>query len=394
MKMTIDEFSVTTGWVTGAGSTMSAHMLNQHSDFIAGNNTSSLVLKVPAGNTGKYIQKAITKDLTGYDDIVFHIWSRTQKTNDYPKSTSYKYKIEFGTATIYYVPTRMDFCEVVLHVTGTTTIDKIKITALHNEEDYIIISHMIACADEVPLDILQGIKDKLEYDLIALHGNGILLGTVTMLAGDKYITFTGNWVERYACLVITNGVNTEKHIIKEIDGSTVWFGQPYDGDVVKYSMTGASVYLFVPVEFGRMQMEIILPSITVWGITPERVWRGAGLDSYRDTWKTTNTTNETREGAIFKYDMMIDCEARHNELIALLSNVVRKFIACQTIWINGRRFTINFEGIPTEVEPTQAFEVIPKIQYVLSVEIKEDIWSRVVKPIIITTHDTYTITDS
>lgn len=47
---------------------------------------------------------------------------------------------------------------------------------------------------------------------------------------------------------------------------------------------------------------------------------------------------------------------------------------------------VKFEGIPTEIEPQQAFEIVPKIQYNCSVEIKEELWQRRSMPIITTTN--------
>jgi hypothetical protein len=378
MRLEIENFTSLTGWAPQSGSNISAYMLNSHPDYIANNLPSSVIFKFPQGNINKYIQKTIAVDLTGYNEITFSIWSRNKTKDSYSQSNDFNYKIEFGTSDVFYVPTysrKLD--QVTFGITGAP-ITKIKITALHNDEDYLIMSHMVGVFEELPLDLFNATKSAIENELTLKYSNGIYIGKTTVTAGATSFTITGSnqFIERYTVVKITDGVNSEIHQVDSVNGNTYDLTSLYNDIAFLNNYTNADVYIIVPVEFGVSQKEIILPGITIWGMVPEPVYRGSALENVQDTFKTDDSSKTRREGRIQKYNILIDCEARHNEILAFISKIVRDWISKEALWINGNKLEVFNEGSPTEIEPTEVTDLIPKIQYTFSVEIKEEIFVR------------------
>jgi hypothetical protein len=390
MKAIIDALSSATGWTAGTGSSMSAS-INQVPDFIAGlNNSASLIIAIPAGNSGKTISETISPsfDLTGYTEIVFHIWSRNLFNDGdvYNKGSDFAYQIDFGDGNVYYLPTFQGFNDVTLYVSGGGPITKINIKALTDDADYLIISNMLAVKDEIPVDIFRGLQEQLKAELLLKYasivggvtGKGILLGTVSAAAGDASIyNLNGyNYLEKYAVILIDDGSNSEIHQIDTNDNRNFSFTTLYDGAAIQHDHSGVNLYLIVPVEYGRAETEIVLPGIAIWGMSPEELLRTNKIEEYNDTFKADGTVISRLTPITFQYIIMLDCEARNNELIALMSLACRSVIGKQYFWMNGKKINIYPEGAGQYIEPAEGFDEIPKIQYQLRVEIKEEIYDR------------------
>lgn len=377
MRKTIDNVDSLTGWTPQSGSTLSAYKVNTHPDFVADKLSGSVIFKVPVGNLNKYIEKTISVDITGYEEIVLWAWSRNKAGHSFSKSSDYSYKIDFG-GTVFYMPVKSPMTMVVLSCAGMTGLTRIRITALHNDEDYLLISSVVAVKEQNPLDAFIGVQTALRLDIASKYPDGIQLGTTTALTGAKSIALTGirDFLERYAVIKIKDITNSEVHQIVGNDETNFSFNSLYDGKSIKHDYSDANVYLQIPVEFGQDTIEIKLPSITINGITPELVRRGSALEDVWDTRKDDDTIQSRREGAIFKYRFLLDCEARHDEILAIMSEITRKFLAKETLWINNKKYRMVWEGIPTEVQPTEAFDIIPKIQLMFSVEMIEGLYAR------------------
>jgi len=388
MKLLIDKMDSITGW-TGSTPEASVHGLNQIPDYIAGlGNNASLIFKF-SGALNQYVEKDVSFDLTNYDEIVFWIWSRNKKRKgyDYQNSGDFAYKIEFGTGDEFYIPTSYMFTDITINISGITTIDKIKITCLHNNEDYLIVSSIMAIKDELPLDIFQGLKEQLEYD-IGLHyskissgvlNKGILIGSITGInSGDtSFILESGlPYAEKYAVIRFDDGINSEMHQIEKTDGTEFFFNSMHDGVSFLNDYTSANIYLTIPVEFNLKEKEIILPGIAIWGMNPEEIFRGSKIEEKRDTFKTDESVMSRQDQAIFKYNILVDGEARHDYLIAQMNRVIRTMIVREFIWVNNKKIDIKPSGPSTYVDPIEGYNEIPKIQYELNLEVKEELWDR------------------
>ncbi len=198
MKLLINAFESEDNWA-GNGD-VEVDKENQLTEFIAGLNDTSVIFSFPAGSENKYIEKTVAADVTFHDELVFHIWSRNKKNTglDFQLASDYAYKIEFGGAEQFFIPIAHKFNEVTLYIPDITSITKVKITALHNDDDYIICSNLTASQAEIPRDIWEGTKEyleslvdpfyaKIKNDLITgTAGKGILLGTIRGSTGDNY----------------------------------------------------------------------------------------------------------------------------------------------------------------------------------------------------------------
>ena len=379
MRKTIDNIDSLTGWTPQTGSTLSAYKVNTNPDYIADKLSGSVIFKIPVGNLNKYITKTISVDVSGYDEIVFWAWSRNKAGLEFKKSTDYSYSIDFGGSVSYYTPVKSPMTMVILSCEGLTGLTRIRITALHNDEDYLLLSSVVAVKEQNPYDAFTGLQTAILSETVAKYPDGLILGKTTAVAGSKSIPVISgvrDFLERYSVIKIKDGTNSEIHQIIGNDETNFSFGSLYSGKTLVNSYTNADIYLQIPVEFGQDTIEIRLPSITINGITPELIRRGSALEDVWDTRKNDDTIQSRREGAIFKYRFLLDCEARHDEILAILSEIVRKFLAKETLWINNKKYRMVWEGIPTEIMPTEAFDIVPKIQYLLSIEMIEGLYAR------------------
>jgi hypothetical protein len=359
------------------GGTASAYSTNAIPDYIADLNSTSLIIKFPSGNLNKYIQKTISpaKTITGYTEISFYMWSRNQSGWEFHTTTDFAYKINFG-GSDYYIPTYTGFNRITIYTT-TATVDKIRITALHDEEDYICISEMNAVLEEYPLDIYTALKESIEAEIAETYPDGILVGTVTNLASASTITLSADdYVDRFAVLKIKDLTNSETHQVWEFDESTVKFTSLYSGETMVNAFTAGNVYLQLPVEYMAMEKEMILPGIVIYGLNAERIWRGSALEDITDTFTSAGASTR-REGAIEKFSVNIHCYARHAQIMSFLTKSVRHVINKQKLWINGSYFEMAYEGTVSEVDPAQVYDLVPQMIYQVSIEIKEEMYARV-----------------
>jgi len=391
MFSVIDNLDNITGWTTSLTGAV-IYGLNDHPENIAGYLSASLILNF--SETDAYCEKILTADVTNYSEITFHIYSQDNRRNEYRKGTDFKYKIDFGVGKEYYLPAFDSFSSVSIDISAINTVDRIRITALSDDSDYLVISYMIASIDEMPLDIFEGIKTGIEYYISLDSKNNI--GTVSCSAGDESIIIDADsdYINRFSVIEITDGINSEYHHIKNSDDSNEYvFSDLYDGDSIVNNFINADVYLFYPVEYGsREDIEIIVPGIAIWGLTSEDVSITNKHNVRRiDTFNGDDTFIERYEGQENSYDILIDCEARQSELLSYLSRKILQLTGIQKIWVNGRRVDIVQAGRPTYIESNDSFKVLPKIQYLVTVIVKEEYKQRNILPLTTTITTTINI---
>jgi hypothetical protein len=373
MNLVIDNLDSTTGWSESGGST-SVYGLNDHGQYIAGGLSKSLIFNF--SGLDSYVEKTYDDvDISNYEELVVSVWSQQKKGTDFKQVSDFSYKIEIGTGNIYYLPVWRTFHHIVIDVSSISTLDMIKITALHDDSDYLVMSYMVVAKDEVPLDLFDGIKSGMETFRDTL--DTFLLGTMSGSANDETLTLTNfNFIDDYAVVLIDDGNNDETHQVRRNKEGVYFMTDLYDGSALINSYTNASVYLFFPIENGgRDTLEAIIPGITIWGFEPENLKRESELQSIYDTF-TDLGASERQEGIYFRHPILLDCEARQYEIMAHLTKIVRQFIGRKVVYINGRKFHLEFSGAPVLQEPTEAFDIIPKIQYPAVLELKEDVWQR------------------
>jgi hypothetical protein len=383
MKQVIDNLDDMTGWVVNSPSVISE---NEFKDYIAGLNNKSLLIKFDENDSIKTATKTFSSpiDVANYDTLVFSVWSKNKGKQIYNKANDFNYKIKINSTDEYYMQIYETMSDISIGIEEITEITQIQITALHEEEDYIIISEMIAEKEEPAYDILYAVKEHIDYYIDDQYGDGISIATgITATIGNKYIDLNDNpfFIGRYTVVKLKEGATEEIHQIQDNDGSRFYFNSNYDGKIIQNTFTSAVVYITFPCYFNHSQLEIRLPGIAIWGITPETKLTDAKLYTKIDTYNVNNDNFKGRQiGQILVYTILIDMESYSIELLEKMSQVVRNFIARESLWINGRRHDIFFSSIATEQKPALGFDIIPKIQYSLTVEIRENINDRVTMP--------------
>jgi len=314
-------------------------------------------------------------DISDYEELIVSVWSQQKKGEDFKQVSDFSYKIEVGIGNVYYLPVWRTFHHVIFDISSLTTLDTIKITALHDDADYLLMSYMVVAKDELPFDLFEGIKTGMETLRDTL--DTFLLGTVTGNTGDETLTLTDfNFIDDYAVIKIDDGVNDEIHQIRQNNEGLYYMTDLYDGSALLNDYAADSVYLYFPIEYGgRDTIEAIIPGITVWGFEPENIKRTSELQDVYDTF-TALGASERREGLYFRHPILIDCESRQYEIMEHITKIVRHFIGRKKVYINGRKFHLEFDGSPVLQEPTEHIDIIPKIQYPAMLELKEDVWQR------------------
>lgn len=389
MIKVIDNLIDFTDW---SQSGASQHALTGMESFSAGGNETSLMFRF--SSAGDYIEKTFDEDVSDYEEIILWAWSRNLGQSSYKKAEDFYYKIDFGEGKEYYLPVTKGFYYIRIKI-DFDNIDRLRITSLTDNEDYLVLSYFIVNKNVFPYDIFNSVKTGIENyieDKITLK----TIGTISGSSGDSSISFSSpvSYLDRYAVIEISDGVNSEKHGIISRKGNEYTFSQLYDGDSLVNDFTDATVYLYYPVEFGTDQKEIIFPSITVWGFTPERKLITNELDNILDTFKTDDTFQERQVGQYLNWLLLIDCTCKEEwEVLGTLSEIVRKVIGRKTIWVNGRRCYIDFSAPPVLKEPTESFDIIPEIQYSANIEIREELYDSVTLPKTTDINVSFTITE-
>ena len=162
--------------------------------------------------------------------------------------------------------------------------------------------------------------------------------------------------------------------------------------VIQAAMVGESKPLIAVYSYTPDENEIQLPGVAIWGIDPEPILRTGKLDKKIEGFSVNNDNfSERTEGQILLYSILIDCEARQSGLIDIMTRIVRKALALEILWVNGRMHEVGFAGNPTETRPPLGVDIIPKIQYSMNIEVVENINDRVVLPKTTTTNLTVDI---
>lgn len=379
MKIDIPVFDAITGWTAANGASVEG--LNGVAQYIAGNKDASLILKFKADADPAPLAYAeyvfgTPLPLNGAKEIVFHVWSQKKKAEYYEQSADFAYKIDFGGPDEYYVPIGKTFEHVVLSV-SETQISRVRITALHRDVDYLILSFLTACTDQLPLDIFIGVKEQIELEILNDLSSGILVGTADIDEGSDLIDLNPKFLDRNSVIYAKKGAVVEKHQLDVLDSKGRYkLTKLYDGPKWLNNMSAADVYLAFPVEYGQQEKEILTPGIVLWGLAPEQVLRTGKLDTVLDTWKTDGTVKYRREGETQKWSIQIDVQSRTVEPAAVASVFVRRALAKEKIWVNGRKVQIEYLGSPSEEQRVEGINELTKLSYLAQVEILEDVHMR------------------
>jgi len=374
MTLTVDNFNTLTGWVASDDTIFDIDSLCEHPEYIANDLNASLIIH-SNNASGETLTKALTPiDVTNYEELVLSVYSI--KLGDsgwwYNDLDEFNYKIRFNDTMAYYMlPTFSSLQSVTFDISEETEIDRIEIICNHTDEDYLLLSWCVINKDQLPLDIFSSLKAKAESKINDILGYGYYIENLNLTTGDTEITFSVDmpYIEKYSCIYITDGINSESHQLLNGDELNYTMSSMYDGKTILHDYTGASCYISPKVEYG-LQREIALPCIFISNLAP-RFERSGKIEWEYDSYKADRTLSRRRLPQILKWSINIDCISRYNDILADLSEVVRKVISPETLWVNGKKFNIYFESDPVFQDFEDVTEIYPKMTYVMELEMKE-----------------------
>lgn len=383
MKLGIEEFDTDTGWSSSDLSLIDIHGLNEIDEFIANDNLKSLIVHFNANSKNAYIEKTLSSiDVSNYNEITFNIFSVRSRNKGiyYNDLDDFLLKIDFdGTMKDFMIPVYDSLVPITIDISDIDTLERIRITSNTNTESYLVFSHMVAVTDELPYDIFRDLKTKLENERDAINLNRkYQVGVITGAASDLKIliedfgSYQRDWLEKYSVIEIDDGVNSEIHQLWENNENEYYLAEMYDGNQLLNDFTNAAVYLYFPVEFGLNQTEILLPGIGIHELAPSPITRGDKTEEKMDSYREDRTVKIRNGLQIYHYSIRIDIEARQKDLIADASYIVRNVLAKEKLWVNGKKFWIKFDTDPIFVDAIDATNQIPKLQYTMLIEIKEE----------------------
>lgn len=379
MQKILDDFQSTNDWITDGSITF---LVNEVEQFISNNNSKSLLINISAGSNGKFFEKTTytATDLSSFAGGEMVLQASSSIGGSWLNDMSgFKYKIDFGFGE-YFLPISKTLDDVIIQIPDSVTFDKVRITVLHDNADLLVLSFLGSSSSEIPLDIFNSIKTELQNKINTDLVPDLNIGTLASgVIGDSQIQLTGSldYINQDGYVLLDDGIKNEIVYILEDAGNGI-FNLGGSKPKLVNSYTNASVSIYPLVEIGTDEDSVSLPGVTLWGLTPEPIKRGSKLELITDSYKVSDgTARQKKEGQILVFDIIIDIDAKESQvdIYARLSTIIRSFIAREFLWVAGKKFDIDFAGAPVEVEPSEAFGLIRKMQYTLQIEIKEDIWA-------------------
>ena len=369
----IELFTSATGWVGPGGSTFN---VNQVPDYIANYLPGSLIIYIPPNSAGQGFVKTVAASFPGASSIVLSVWSRQLRRVNQNKPADYAYEIDFGNSNIFMLPTPMEFDAVDIGLNGWSSVTQIKIIPTSNAEDWIILSGCYAVADDYPLDVFVGAQAGIQQALASFSLP--VIGSKVLIAGQTSIPFSPwpQYLERGAVIKITDGVNIERHQIQRWDETGIWFTSLYDGQALAHAYNPGTITLEIPVEYGVLEKEAVIPAITIWGLNPVPDQSTSDVSTIVDTYTPSGGAAVRKAGMQQTYELLIDCESRSVQILALAARIVKWWIGQQTIWINGRRNDLSIDFDSVAIDPPDSTIQIPKIQFRIKIDAFEDRQSR------------------
>ena len=370
MKLQLDPADTLTGWSISSPSSLS---LNDFPDKIAGLNENSILAYFAATDTTKVLTKSYTSvDLTNYETLILSLASKNFGKNNYD-DVEFNYRIKINDTDEYYLPIKETFTDINISLEGVSALDRIEITADHEGEDYIWISEIILEKENVVLDMMNSVKEHIEFELEEVIGDGVLLGTVSGSALDTSIERPdAAYIEQYMVFLIDDGNNSEVHQIDDIDHvGNITFMSTFDGKTLKNTYANAEMRLQFPVVINPDERDIKIPGIVVWGFVPTPIYRTGKLDTFTDAYKVDGNFIQRKEGQLMTIPIQIDCEARQASLLDIAARAVRFWLENKTVWVNGRFHEVDWSEPAIETQPQTGIDIIPKVQYNLNIETQE-----------------------
>ncbi len=368
MKLLLDDMSSATNW-------SNVLHVNEIPDYITNNFSGSLVFQTGQGVVGE--RTGLSIDVSEYEEIVCNAFIVGKSGSSfYTKSDFYLEIVINGTG--FFVPHYSILAPVSIPLDGISTITSIGFRHSFSTTENIVVSGIWAVHDEFPFDIYTSMKELLDKEISDLYTYGVRVGTIVQgTTGDTSITITGDnsYIQRYTVIAIDDGANVDFYQLIDGDERRYRIGGIYDSSLVR-NYTNANVWVYFPVDFGFLEEEIVVPSIHIWGFAPTPILFDSKADERIEAY-SGDTFYLKRVGQLVEYQIQLEVTARTYEVLTMMTTAVRRFLGREIIWVNGRQCDFTYETASNYTEPIQTEVLLPRVTYLFTIRIREDIWQRI-----------------
>ncbi|MDR2193870.1 MAG: hypothetical protein LBP19_05305 [Treponema sp.] len=247
-----------------------------------------------------------------------------------------------------------------VHFPAPETITKITITT-----DYAVVSDLRTWSEELPRDIIDNLIEEIE-PLLPL----IPCGELEAEAGEKLVRLLSDNGFLANNTVIT--FNGETHEIRNIHENGIEFYSAFDGEGVLSDFSG-SFSIVLSIKKGYYDREIAIPSVTIWYDSPRP--RANDFELALRTCMIGDTLYTEKSGSNYTWDITFEIVARSPELVQHIAAVIRRYLSAGAVWVQGLKTEIAFTETAVNDEPSEEFDILPRVLYRIAVDIKEgNIW--------------------
>jgi hypothetical protein len=96
------------------------------------------------------------------------------------------------------------------------------------------------------------------------------------------------------------------------------------------------------------------------------------VEQITDSFLLGGGASERRIGASHSYQITVDCEARHDQVLSLMSRMVRWWASGSSVWVNGRKHSVRYVMSPVHVEADSPIMIVSRIQYIVEIDLYEE----------------------
>jgi hypothetical protein len=236
-----------------------------------------------------------------------------------------------------------------------------RVTEIKIETDHAVVSDLRTWKEEFPRDIVSNLIEEMEPllppapcgELAAEAGErrAVLLSDFDFIDNNVVIRFNG-----------------ETHQIRNINGSEIEFCSAFDGEKIISDFSGGfSIVLLV--EMGYYDREAVFPSVTLWYDSPKPNRKDFELASRR--FKIGSDLYTEKSGSGCTWDVAFEIVSRSPELLQAMSSAVRAYLAKGAVWINGLKTEFAFTEAAASDEPSEEFDILPRVSYRVSIDVSE-----------------------
>jgi hypothetical protein len=243
-----------------------------------------------------------------------------------------------------------------VHFPAPETITEIKITT-----KYAVISDLRTWNEELPHDILDNLIKEIE-PLLPL----IPCGELEAEAGENQAVLLSDngFISNNTVIVF----NDEKHKIRNIHENVIEFYSTFSGEKILSDFSGG-FNIVLSIKKGYYDKEIAIPGVVVWYDLPKPNPRDFEL-ALR-TFTIGNIMYTEKSGNNYTWDITFEIVSRSPEILQNIAAVIRRYLSAGSVWVHGLKTEIDFNETAVNDEPSEEFDILPRVLYHISVDIKE-----------------------